>query len=325
MIILHDGELNTASAKPSVVSIGVFDGLHRGHQAVIELLIAHSKERDALSTVVTFDPSPAMVLAPTRAPRLLATIDQRLEGFAALDVDQVRVLTFSATLALEPARHFIERILVGELRTQGVVVGEDFHFGHHREGNVATLRDVGAEMGFSVWPAPLYGEGERWSSTSVRAALARGDLEGAKRVLGRPFTLRGTVVHGDERGEELGYPTANLEVAAHQQLPEEGVYAGATAREGAWWPAAISVGTRPQFYDHGELVVEVHVLGFDGDLYDLTLDVVFLARLRDQMTFSNVEELTVQIERDVVETRQIFKKFMPEEAQLLRWTLGQRR
>lgn len=325
MIILRDGELNTASAKPSVVSIGVFDGLHRGHQAVIEQLLAHSKECDALSTVVTFDPSPAMVLAPTKAPRLLATVDQRLEGFAALGVDQVRVLTFNATLASESARHFIERVLVSELRTRGVVVGEDFHFGHLREGTVATLRDVGTEMGFHVWPAPLYGEGERWSSTSVRAALARGDLEGAKRVLGRPFTLRGTVVHGDERGEELGYRTANLDVAAHQQLPADGVYAGATAREGAWWPAAISVGTRPQFYDDGELVVEVHVLGFEGDLYDLTLDVVFLARLRDQMTFSNVDELTAQIERDVVETRQIFEKFTPEEAQLLRWTLGQRR
>lgn len=318
MIILRDGESKPASTKPSVVTIGVFDGLHRGHQAVIGQLIALSKEYDALSTVVTFDPSPAMVLAPTKAPRLLATLDQRLEGFAALGVDQVRVLTFDATLASESARDFIQRVLVDELRTRCVVVGEDFHFGHDREGTVATLRDVGAETGLSVLPAPLYGENGRWSSTSVRRALARGDLESAKSVLGHPFTLRGTVVHGDERGEELGYPTANLALSAHQQLPAEGVYAGATFLEGAWWPAAISVGTRPQFYDHGELVVEVHVLGFKGDLYHLTLDVVFLAPLRAQLTFSSVVELTAQIERDVVETRQIFGNFSLEEAKLLR-------
>jgi riboflavin kinase/FMN adenylyltransferase len=325
MIILRDDEINTFTAKASVATIGVFDGLHRGHQAVIGQVIAHSKEYDARSTVVTFDPSPAMILAPTRAPRLLATLDQRLEGIEALGVDQVRLLTFNATLAHESARHFVERVLVGELRTKGVVVGEDFHFGHNREGTVATLGEVGAQRGFSVWPAPLYGDGERWRSTSVRAALARGDLEAARSILGRPFTLRGTVVHGDERGEELGYPTANLDVAAHQQLPAEGVYAGATTRDGKWWPAAISVGTRPQFYDHGELVVEVHVLGFEDDLYDSSLDVVFLARLRAQMKFSNVDELTAQIELDVVETRKIFNKFRPEEPELLGWTLGQRR
>jgi riboflavin kinase/FMN adenylyltransferase len=325
MIILRDGEINTIATKASVATIGVFDGLHRGHQAVIGQVIAHSKEYDARSTVVTFDPSPAMILAPTRAPRLLGTLDQRLEGLEALGVDQVRLLTFNATLAQESARHFIERVLVGELRTKVVVVGEDFHFGHNREGTVATLGEAGEQWGFSVRPAPLYGDGERWSSTSVRAALTRGDLEAAASILGRPFTLRGRVVHGDERGEGLGYPTANLDVGTHQQLPAEGVYAGATARDGKWWPAAISVGTRPQFYDHGELVVEVHALDFEGDLYDTSLDVVFLARLRAQTTFTNVDDLTAQIALDVVETRKIFNKWTPDESELLRWTLGQRR
>ncbi len=325
MIILRDGEFDATSTEASIVTIGVFDGLHRGHQAVIAQLNALANELGAVSTVVTFDPTPAMVLAPTRAPLLLATLDQRLEGFEALGVQQVRVLTFDATLASESARHFIERVLVGELRTKGVVVGEDFHFGHNREGSVATLREVGAEMGFRVWPAPLHGEGGRWSSTLVRQALTRGDLEAVRNVLGRPFILRGTVVHGDERGEALGYPTANLAVATHQLLPAEGVYAGATIRERTWWPAAISVGTRPQFYNHGELVVEVYVLGFEGDLYDSMLEVVFSSRLRDQKTFSSVDELTAQIDRDVVQTRQIFEKSTPEQAQLLRWMLGQRR
>ena len=317
MIVLRDGEVDPALSEPSVVTIGVFDGLHRGHQAVIAQLIELSKQYDALSTVVTFDPAPAMVLAPAKAPPLLATLDQRLEGLDALRVDQVRIITFNEALESESARHFIERVLVGELRARCVVVGEDFHFGHNREGTVAMLRDVGALLGFDVAPAPLYGDPERWSSTSVRRALRDGDLVGAERVLGHHFALRGEVAHGAERGKSLGYPTANLTVAPHQALPGNGVYAGATCIGERWWPAAISVGTRPQFYEHGDLLVEVHVPGYDGNLYNRNLEVVFLARLRAQMTFSSVEELTTQIELDVVKTHQIFEELTSSDAKLL--------
>jgi riboflavin kinase/FMN adenylyltransferase len=317
MIVLRDGEIDSALSEPSVVTIGVFDGLHRGHQAVIAQVVALARQYDARSTVVTFDPSPAMVLAPLKAPRLLATLDQRLDGLEALGVDQVRVITFDEVLKLETARHFIERVLVGELRTCCVVVGEDFHFGHNREGTVAMLEEVGAQFGFDVAPSPLFGDVERWSSTSVRSALDNGDLAGAESVLGHPFVLRGVVGHGDARGEGLGFPTANLTLAPHQALPGEGVYAGATKLDGSWWPAAISVGTRPQFYEDGELLVEVHVPGFEGDLYDLNLEVVFLARLRDQMTFASVDELTQRIEDDVVNTLEIFEKFSSRDAKLL--------
>jgi riboflavin kinase/FMN adenylyltransferase len=316
VLILRDDETANSTA-PSVVALGVFDGLHLGHQAVIELVVSLAATYDALATVVTFDPSPAMVLAPTRAPRLLATLEQRLEGLAALGVQQVRVLTFTKVLSLETAEEFIDRVLVRELQARCVVVGEDFHFGHDREGTVDLLRALGPAKGFDVVAAPLFGDGERWSSSSVRRALEEGDLASAARVLGRSFSLRGVVVHGDERGEALGFPTANLALAPSQALPAEGVYAGAARIDGEWWPAAISLGTRPQFYDNGELLVEVHVVGYQGDLYGQTLDVVFLERLRTQETFADVDELKAQIGRDVIKTRQIFDELTPVGFQLL--------
>jgi riboflavin kinase / FMN adenylyltransferase len=315
MKVLHDGE--ATSNEPSVVAIGVFDGLHRGHQAVLAQLLELATQYNALATVVTFDPSPASVLAPDRAPRQLGTIEQRLEGLEALGVAQVRVLTFSQELARESARDFIERVLVRDLRARCVIVGEDFHFGHNREGTLDLLREVGAASGFDVVAAPTHGDGTRWSSSAVRRALESGDVIEARRVLGRPFMLHGVVEHGDNRGEALGFPTANLSVAKEQALPAEGVYAGATPLDGAWWPAAISIGTRPQFYDDGALLVEVHVVGFAGQLYGRALDVVFLEPLRDQTTFDSVEQLIAQIGRDVEKTQQIFDGESLDEAVLL--------
>lgn len=317
MIVRRDGEVNTSNER-SVVAIGVFDGLHRGHQAVIAQLLELARQYDALATVVTFDPPPASVLAPDRAPLLLGTIDQRLEGLDELHVDQVRVLTFSAELAKETADEFIDRVLIQDLHACCVLVGDDFHFGHNREGTVATLRAAGEKDNFDVIVAPTHGDGDRWSSTAVRRALADGDLERAESILGRHFILRGVVEHGDERGKELGFPTANLEIAEDQALPAEGVYAGAVAFDGADWPAAISVGRRPQFYDDGRLLVEVYVVGFDGNLYGRALDLVFLARLRAQTTFSNEAELSAQIGRDVATTQQLFDSYSKNRTELLR-------
>ncbi len=189
------------------------------------------------------------------------------------------------------------------------IVGEDFHFGHNREGTLATLRAAGSERGFDVVAAPTHGDGERWSSSAARQALRDGDLERATAILGRPFVVRGFVVHGDERGRELGFKTANLELQASQALPGEGVYAGALELDGQWWPAAISVGRRPQFYENGELLVEVHVVGYEGELYGRTLEVIFLSRLRPQMTFESDKELSERIGLDVVSTQQIFDDF----------------
>lgn len=317
MIVVRDPDAGV-DGTPSVVTIGVFDGLHRGHQRVIDQVAERAHAHGALASVVTFDPHPAEVLDPEHAPRLLGTLDQRLEGLAALGVDRVRVLGFDRRLAHEHATHFIERVLVGELGALDVVVGEDFRFGQSREGDVDLLAREGERWGFTVSPSILFGDGQRWSSTAVRAALTDGDVERAGAILGRPFVLRGVVTHGDARGTDMGFPTANVALSARQQLPAAGIYAGAVRLPDArWWPAAISVGTRPQFYEAGELLVEVHVVGYGGDLYDAVLDVAFLGRLRDEQVFGSVDALVAQIERDVVASVGFFAKFSPEASVLL--------
>ena len=316
MIVTRDGD--SLAGPPSAIAMGVFDGLHRGHQRVISEVIQLAREHDAVPTVVTFDPHPAEVLSEGGAPLMLSTIDQRLEGLAALGVEHTRVLTFDHSLAEESAVSFVDRVLARELNARQVVVGSNFRFGHDRVGDVALLEREGDVRGFRVHPAPLYGDGVRWSSTAVRVALASGDLARANTVLGRPFTLRGEVEHGDARGVGLGFPTANVAVARRQQLPANGIYAGAArARDATWWPAAISVGTRPQFYDDGATLVEVHLVGFGGDLYSETLDVAFAEALRGEMSFADVDELIEQIGRDVKQTLAIFDSFSAESSALL--------
>lgn len=309
-----------------VVAIGVFDGLHRGHQRLLSIVTELAHSRDALGVVVTFDPHPAEILDPAGAPRLIGTLDQRLEGLAALGVDVARVLTFDESLAAESAEEFIERVLVDELHAETIVVGEDFRFGHERHGDVALLERHARAGGYDVVAAPNFGEAERWSSTLVRRDLSAGDVEGAAGILGRPFVLRARVEHGDGRGRELGFPTANLATAPRQQLPRNGIYAGAArAGDGTWRAAAISVGTRPQFYDDAATLVEAHLPGYDADLYDEALDVAFLARLREEAVFADLTALVAQIGRDVDATIERFRLFSPEESVLLAWILGQRR
>jgi riboflavin kinase/FMN adenylyltransferase len=319
MIVVRDGETSKLSSRESVMAIGVFDGLHLGHQAVIDMLLHHHAGRssDALSTIVTFDPHPAQVLAPEQAPHLLGTLEQRLEGFKALGVDQVRVVTFDRHLASESASDFITRVLVAELHACEIVVGEDFRFGHDRTGDVALLSAAGQRFGFEVHEAPSFGE-PRWSSSAVRGALERGDVEAATSMLGRPFVLRGRVEHGDARGGGLGFATANVATEPRQLVPLEGIYAGAARTpDRQWRRAAISIGTRPQFYENGALLVEVHLPGYEGDLYDASLDVAFLARLRGEEVFSDVDALVAQIGRDVQQTVEIFKKFSTFSSALL--------
>jgi len=315
MLILRDGD--PAASHASAVAIGVFDGLHIGHQKIIARLGEIARRHKAHATVVTFDPHPATVLARERAPLLIGSLDQRLEGLERLGVEQVRILGFDEELARESATSFVERVLVKQLATRHVVVGEDFHFGHDRQGNVELLEELGSRLHFVVHPAPIFGDSFRWSSTSVRQSLQAGDLAAANQILGRPFTLRGEVVHGDARGRELGFPTANLRFSERQLVPGIGIYAGAVRVQGEWWAGAVSVGTRPQFYDDGSVLVEVHLPGFSGDLYGSVLDVAFLEHLRGEMTFGDVAQLTDQIERDVEQTRTIFGDFSPSTSVLL--------
>jgi len=268
--------------------------------------------------VVTFDPHPASVVAPERELKCLATLEQRLEGLALLGIEQVRVLRFDETQAAESAESFVERILVEELHAIDVVAGDDTHFGRNRGGDASLLEREGERWGFRVHATPSYGPEARWSSSSVRAALAEGDVTKVAGILGRPFVLRGVVEHGDARGRTIGFPTANLGVAPHQALPSAGIYAGAVRLPtGEWRCGAVSVGTRPHFYDDGHLLVEVHLPGFSGDLYETTLDLAFLARLRGEAKFESLEALLEQISADVEDAQLLFNKFTADDFKLL--------
>ena len=317
MRITTDGEVGVSETR-SVVALGVFDGLHRGHQMLIAQLRRLADEFDAEACVVTFDPHPASILAPSKAPRLISTLSQRLEGLAALGVMHTRVVTFNAETAAETAEEFVSRVLVDELGAVAILVGDDTHFGRNRSGNVALLRSLGPEMNFDVIEAPSYGDPERFSSTHVRSALLEGELALAEALLGHPFVLRGTVVHGDHRGREIGYPTANLLLADAQLIPRLGIYAAAAWVEGEWRAAAVSVGQRPQFYDEGAVLVEAHLPGFSGDLYAQTIDIAFIQRLRAEAKFETLDALLRQMSSDVTDTVEIFRKFTPSGPFLLR-------
>jgi riboflavin kinase/FMN adenylyltransferase len=304
--------------RPSAVAVGVFDGLHLGHQALISEVVRLAHVHASHASVVTFDPHPAVVLSPATAPQLIGTLAQRLDGLERLGVAQVGVLSFDDDAARESAVSFVQRVLVGRLAVADLVVGDDVHFGRGREGDVELLEREGRRLGFRVHRSPTYGAEVRYSSSAVRAHLVAGDVVAARAVLGREFVLRGSVVHGDARGREIGFPTANLRLGERQQLPALGVYAAAVrvpARE--WRCGAVSVGTRPQFYDRGDVLVEVHLPGFEGNLYDQTLDVAFLARLRGETTFATVEELLAQMTRDVRASVEFFEKFTPSSSVLL--------
>jgi len=300
----------------SVVTIGAYDGVHLGHQAVIAEVRRRAAAAGVASAVVTFDRHPAAVVRPESAPRLLTDLDQKLELLAATGVDRCLVIAFDEARSKEPAEEFVREVLVRGLGAKVVIVGEDFHFGHQRKGNVALLTEMGEELGFEVAGLELVdaagrpaGPGERASSTAIRHALVEGDLALAQAMLGRPYEVRGIVAHGDERGRELGYPTANVSVSGDILLPADGIYAGWFHRaDGSVLPAALSLGRRPTFYveAHASLL-EAHVLDFEGDLYDEHVRVTFVERLRAEERFERVEDLVAQIERDCDAARRILR------------------
>jgi riboflavin kinase / FMN adenylyltransferase len=297
----------------SAVTIGAYDGVHLGHRALLAELADRARRDGLITVVVTFDRHPAAVVRPESAPLLLCDLDQKLELLAAAGVDRTVVIRFDIERANETAEGFVNGVLVEALDARLVVVGEDFHFGHGRKGNVALLREMGSTAGFEVDGVSLRADtggpgevGEPISSTRIRALVGEGRVEEAATLLGRAHQVRGKVVHGDHRGgPELGFPTANVSVPATICLPAVGIYAGWYGRpDGSTWPAAISVGRRPTFYGaDGELLVEAHLLDFSGDLYGEEARVSFVAHLRDEAAFDSAEELMAEMAQDVAATR----------------------
>jgi riboflavin kinase/FMN adenylyltransferase len=316
----------------TVVTIGVFDGVHRGHRALIDATV---REAAALLpvprpaggepseappvVVVTFDPHPAAVLRPDAVPDRLTTLDHRavlIEGLAAdgLTVDGLCTLPFTAELSRLAPEEFVRSVLVEHLRAAAVVVGEGFRFGFRAEGDVALLRTLGTEYDFEVRSVPLLTDADgAVSSSRIRADLTEGEVERAAAALGRPHRVEGIVVRGDQRGRELGFPTANLSSPAYTSVPADGVYAGWLIRDPAQrageqetpLPAAISIGTNPTFAGERARRVEAFILDFDADIYDARVAVDFAARLRPTVAFSSVDALITQMNADVARVRDL--------------------
>lgn len=284
------------------VAIGVFDGVHRGHRTVLADLAAEAQLHGSGRAAVTFDPHPLTVIDPDRALRLLGTVDQRIGWLAAEGVDVVAVLPFPEIRTLTPSE-FADQVLRDGLGARAVVVGTDFRFGKDREGDVATLRSVGARAGFVVDAVPLLAEDHSpLSSSRIRDLVASGDVEAAADLLGRPYIMRGPVVRGDGRGKTIGVPTANIAYAPEVVVPKVGVYAGRVTVGGSPYPAVTNIGIRPTF-DGDEVTVEAHLIDWEGDLYDCVIDVEITRRLRNEQKFASVDELVAQIHRDIAEAR----------------------
>lgn len=311
MLVVTDQSSCPWPGERSIVTIGAYDGVHRGHQSVIDEVRRRAAAAGARSVVITFDRHPASVVRPESAPRLLTDLDQKLELLAATGVDATVVVHFDAEQSHEDPVDFAQRVVADCLRASSVVVGDDFHFGRGRRGNVGTLRDLGATAGFEVVPLSLLarddGPDEPVSSTAIRRALAGGQVELAASMLSRPFEARGPVVKGDQRGRTIGFPTANVEVPSWICLPADGVYAGWYLRpDGVRHGCAINLGRRPTFYERAEVsLLEAHLIGFTGDLYDEQARVQFTDFLRSERKFDGIESLTRQLIHDVEHARQV--------------------
>ncbi|MEV4492635.1 bifunctional riboflavin kinase/FAD synthetase [Micromonospora coxensis] len=290
----------------SVVTIGVFDGVHKGHQATIGHAVARARELGVRSVVVTFDPHPAEVVRPGSHPAVLTEPARKAELIEALGVDALCVVPFTPEFSRLPAEAFVHDILVEHLHATLVVVGDNFRFGHRAAGDVALLERLGRAFGFAVEGAPLVAEaGTVFSSTYIRACVAAGDVAAAAAALGRPHRVEGVVVRGDQRGRELGYPTANLLTHRYTAVPADGVYAARLIRRGhPPLAAAVSVGTNPTFSGR-ERRVEAYALDFSGDLYGERLALDFVAHLREQRKYDGIEPLLAQIAEDVERTRRV--------------------
>ena len=303
------------SSPPSAVAIGMFDGVHLGHIEVLKCLLEHSRGKHSqgnclLSTVLTFEPHPAVLLRPESAPLLLTDLEHKLALFEDLGIERTVVLDFNNRVSSTAPRDFVKDYLCDSLNAKSVVVGTDFHYGNARDGTVTTLRERGAEHGFEVAAVDLFtlsSAHEHISSTAIRRALAGGRVKEVTRMLGRLYSIEGEVILGDERGRTIGFPTANLPVSQKRAWPADGVYAGwFTDEQGIRRPCAINIGRRPTFYQHAEhSILEAHVLDFDGDLYGQTVEVEFVDFLRSERRFDGIEELKEQLAKDIARCRTI--------------------
>lgn len=287
-----------------VATIGVFDGVHRGHRVIIGRAVERARELGLPAVVVTFDPHPSEVVRPGSHPAVLTTPRRKADLVGELGADVLCVLPFTREFSQLTPAEFVHTVLVESLHASAVVVGANFRFGARATGDVAVLTELGSQFGFGTEGVPIVSHGgTRYSSTAVRALVAAGDVADAAAALGRPHRVEGVVVRGDQRGRAIGYPTANLQTGRFAAVPADGVYAGRLVRrDGTQLGAAISIGTNPTFAGT-ERRVEAYVLDFEGDLYGERVALEFLGRLRGTERYDTVEALVEQIGKDVEDTR----------------------
>lgn len=307
MKIFHGTE-SANIALPCVLTLGVFDGLHLGHQQIVRTVVDRAKQIGAVPTAITFDPHPRAVLHPESAPPLLQTLDQRLSYLEFLGIEQAIVINFSRDFASQSAEEFIRETIHDRLRAKEIYLGQGFAFGKGRSGNIDLLKKLSNELGFHADEvAEVKLRGQRISSSRIREELLAGRVNIARRMLGRPYGVEGVVVRGDRRGHTIGFPTANLQ-AHNRVIPRYGVYATAALIDGVWRRSVTNIGVRPTFGGENEPSVESFVLDFDGDLYGTALRVRFLHRIRNERKFNGIEELTGQINKDVAHARNYFAR-----------------
>jgi len=297
MKIFHGLE-NANILRPTVLTLGVFDGLHLGHQRIMQTVVERAKAVNAVATAITFDPHPRAVLHPESAPPLLQTLDQRLANFEVLGIEQAIVIAFDREFAAQPAEDFLTNIVHDRLHAKEVYLGKGFAFGKNRGGNIDLLRKMSKELGFfanEVEEVTL--RGKRISSSKIRRLLSEGRVNLVRRMLGRPYGVEGVIIRGNRRGHTIGFPTANLH-PHNRVIPKFGVYASATLVGGVWRRSITNIGVRPTFENQAEPSIETYLFDFDGDLYGDVLRVRFLHRIRDERKFSGIDELKSQIEKD---------------------------
>ena len=297
MKIFHGTE-NANIARPTVLTLGVFDGLHLGHQKIMETVVERAKAISAVPTVITFDPHPRAVLHPESAPPLLQTLDQRLAAFEFLGIEQAIIIRFNREFAAQEAETFIKETIFERLQAREVYLGKGFEFGRNRGGNIELLKKMSEELGFFAAEVPEVRLcGQRISSSKIRELLKHGKVNRARRYLGRPYGVEGQIEHGSQRGHEIGFPTANLK-PHNRVIPKFGVYVTATLIDGVWRRSITNIGVRPTFETDVDPSIETYIFDFDNNLYGDVLRIRFLHRLRDERKFSGIEELKNQIQKD---------------------------
>jgi riboflavin kinase/FMN adenylyltransferase len=305
---LFHGTDNAEILRPTVLTLGVFDGLHLGHQKIMRTIVERARALQAVPTVITFDPHPRAVLHSESAPPLLQTLDQRIGAFEVLGLEQTIVIRFNRDFAATDAETFLREVIHDRLKAKEVYLGKGFAFGKNRAGNIELLKKLSAELGFLADEVPeVQLRGQRISSSRIRHLLLEGHINLARRMLGRPYGIEGRVVRGDRRGHTIGFPTANLQTV-NRVMPKNGVYVTSTLIDGQWRRSITNIGVRPTFENQAEPTIETYILNWAGDLYGDVIRVRFLHRIRDERKFSGIEELKAQINKDLARAEIYFQR-----------------